>query len=136
MISIWNSPRQMLSHTITSSSTLLSRGPPLAPSTRVTAPTVAGTAAPYQQESRCTNLALAHSKERRSISLSRITLITLPMVQVPTTKGTLHPNSDSSGTTRNTASSSYPVIPHTCMHRMTNPSGLVRFPPNPMRFNG
>ena len=31
------------------------------------------------------------------------------------------------------------VIPrntHTCTCRMTNPSGLVHFPPNPMRFNG
>ena len=51
-------------------------------------------------------------------------------------KGTLHPNSDSSGTMRNTASSSYPAIPRTCTHRMTNPSRLVCFPPNPMRFNG
>ena len=129
-------PRWMLSRTIMSSSTLLSRGPPLAPSTQVSAPTVAGTAAPHRQESRHANLAVAHSMERWSISLSQITLIILPIVQVPMTKGTLRPNSDSSGTTRNTASSSYPAIPCTCMCRVTNPSGLVRFLPNPTRFNG
>ena len=135
MISIWNGARQMLSHTITSSSMLLSRNPPLAPSTRVSAPTVAGTATPHWQESRCANLTVAHSTERWSISLSQMTLIILPIMQVPTTKGTLCPNSDSSGTTRNTASSSYPVIPRTCMCRMTNLSRLVHFLPNPMRFN-
>ena len=48
-----------------------------------------------------------------AISLSQMTLIILLIVQVPTTRGTLHPKSDSSGTTRNTASSSYPAIPHT-----------------------
>ena len=54
----------------------------------------------------------------------------------PTTKGTLYPKSDSSGTTRNTMSSSYSVIPRTCTRKMTNPSGLVRIPPSPTRFTG
>ena len=136
MISVWNGPRQTLSYTITSPSMLLSGCPPLAPSTGVSAPSEAGTAMPHQQESRCANLAVAHSMERWSISLSQITLIILPIMQVPMTKGTLHLNLDSLGTTRNTASSSYPVIPCTCMCRMTNPSGLVHFLPTPMRFNG
>ena len=29
-----------------------------------------------------------------------------------------------------------PAISHTCTCRITKPSGLVRFPPNPTRFNG
>ena len=52
------------------------------------------------------------------------------------TRGTLQPNLDSSGTTRNTTSSSYPEISLTCTHRITNPSRLVHFLPNPTRFNG
>ena len=51
-------------------------------------------------------------------------------------KGTLWPNSDSSGTTRNTTSSLYLVISLTCTHRITNLSRLVHFLPNPTRFNG
>ena len=136
MISVWNGPRQTLSHTITSLSMLLSRGPPLAPSTGASAPSEAGMAMPNQQETSHATLVVDYGVERWSISLSRITLIILPIVQVPTTTGTLHLNLDSSGTTRNTTSLSYPVIPHTCMCKMTNPSRLVHFPPNPMRFNG
>ena len=136
MISVWNGPRQTLSCTITSSLTLLSVDPPLAPSTRASAHSEAWTAAPNWKESSHATLIVDHSMARLSISLSRITLIILPIVQVPTTKGTLCLNSDSLGTTRNTASSSYPVMPHTCTCKMTNPSGLVHFPPNPMRFNG
>ena len=135
MISIWNGPRQMLSHTITSSSMLLSGGSPLAPSTGVSTPSEVGTAMPNQQESSLANLIVDHGVERWPILLSQITLIILLIVQVPTTKGTLRPNSDSSGTTRNTTSSSYPAIPCTCTQKMTNPSGLVCFPPNPTRFN-
>ena len=136
MISVWNGPRWMLSCTITSSSMFPSRGPPLAPSTQVSAPPEAGTAMLLQQESSRAILAVGHGMERWSISFSQITLIILLIVQVPMTKGTLHPNSNSSGTTRNTASLSYPAIPHTCMHRMTNPSRLVRFPPNPRGSTG
>ena len=132
MISVWNGPRQTLSHTITSSSMLPSGGPPLAPSTGVSTPSEVGTAMPHQQESSCATLVVDHGMER----LSQITLIILLIMQVPMTKGTLHLNLDSSGTIRNTASSSYPAIPHTCMCRMTNPSELVHFPPNPTRFNG
>ena len=136
MISVWNYPRWTLSHTITSSSMLPSGDPPLAPSLGVSAPSEAGTAMPNWQESSRTTLIVDHSVARLSISLSWMTLIILLIVQVPTTKGILHPKLDSSGTTRNTASSSYPVIPHTCMCKMTNPSRLVHFPPNPTRFNG
>ena len=136
MILVWNSPRRTLSHTVTSSSTLPSRNPPLAPSTRVSAPSEAQMTTPKWQESSHTTLVVDHGVARLSISLSQITLITLLILQVLTTKGTLHLNSDSSGTTRNTVSSSYPAIPYTCMHKMTNPSGLVCFPPNPTRFNG
>ena len=136
MISIWNGPMWMLSHTITSSSMLLSRGAPLVPSTGVSTPSEVGITIPNQQESSHATLLVDHGMERQSILLSQITLIILPIVQVPTTKGTLLPNLDSSGTTRNTASLSYPVIPCTCICKMTNPSGLVCFPPNPMRFNG
>ena len=136
MISVWNGPRRTLSHTVTSSLMLPSGDPPLAPSTRVSAPSEAGTAMPNQQESSCATLIVDHGMVRLSISFSQMTLIILPIVQVPTTKGTLRPKSDSSGTTRNTTSSSYPVIPCTCTCKMTNPSGLVHFPPNPMRFNG
>ena len=135
MILIWNSPRQTLSCTKTSSSTLLSGDPPLAPSTGASAPSEAWTAVPHWQESSHATLVVDHGLARLSILLSRITLIILPIVQVPTTRGTLHPKSDTSGTTRNTASSSYPAIPHTCMCKMTNPNGLVRFPANPTRFN-
>ena len=136
MISVWNGPRWTLSHTTTSSLMPLSGGPPLAPSTGVSIPWEAETAAPHQQESSHTTLVVDHGMERWSISLSQMTLIILPIVQVPTTKGTLCPNLDLLGTTRNTTSSSYPVIPHTCMCRMTNPSGLLHFPPSPTRFNG
>ena len=136
MISVWNGPRQTLSRTVTSSSTLPSRDSPLAPSTGVSAPSEVGMAMPNQQESSRATLVVDHGVARLSISLSGMTWIILPIVQVPTTKGTLCLNSDSSGTIRNTASSSYPATPHTCMHKMTNPSGLVHFPPNPMRFNG
>ena len=111
------------------------QGSPLVPSTRVFTPSEVGTAMPNWQESSRATLIVDCGMERWSISLSQITLIILPIVQVPTTKGTLHLNSDSSGTTRNTTSSSYPVIPHTCTHKMTNPSELVCFPPNPTRFN-
>ena len=135
MISVWNSPRQTLSCTITSLSMLPSWDPPVARSTRVSAPSEVGTAVPNQQESSHATLVVDHGVVRLSISLSRMMLIILPIVQVPTTKGTLHPKSNSSGTTRNTVSSSYPVVPHTCMCKMTNPSRLVHFPPNPMRFN-
>ena len=51
-------------------------------------------------------------------------------------KGTLRPNSDSSGTTRNTTSSSYPVISLTQTCRIMNLSRLVHFLPHPTRFNG
>ena len=83
---------------------------PLAPSTRASAPSEVGMAAPSWQESSRATLIVDHCVARLSISLSLMTII-LPIVQVPTTKGTLHPKSDSSGTTRNTASSSYPAIP-------------------------
>ena len=136
MISVWNGPRWMLSHTITSSLMLPSRDPPLAPSTRVSAPSEVGTAVPNWQESSRTTLVVDHSVARLSMLLSQMMLTILPIVQVPTTKGTLCPNLDSLGTTRNTTSSSYPATPHTCMCKMTNPSGLVRSPPNPMRFTG
>ena len=115
---------------------LPSGGPPLAPSTKVSTPSEVGTAMPHQQKSSCTTLVVDHGMERRSIALSWITLIILPIVQVSTTKGTLCPNSDSSGTIRNTVSSSYPAIPHTCTYRITTPSGLVHFLPNPIRFSG
>ena len=136
MISVWNSPRWTLPHTITSSSMLPSWNPPLAPSTGVSAPSDMGTAVPHQQESSHATLVVDHGMVRLFILLSQITLIILPIVKVPTTKGTLRPNSDSSKTTRSTASSSYPVISHTCTHKMMKPSGLVCFPPNPTRFKG
>ena len=93
-------------------------------------------AMPNWQESSHATLVVDNGVERLFISLSQITLIILPIVQITTTKGTLRLNLDSSGTTRNTASLSYPVIPHTWMCKMTNLSGLVHFPPNPTRFNG
>ena len=37
---------------------------------------------------------------------------------------------------KNTTSSSYLTISLTCMCRITDPSGLVRFLPSPTRFNG
>ena len=83
-----------------------SGGPTLASLTRASAPPEAGMAALHWQESSRATLVVDHDVERWSISLSRITLIILPIVQVPTTKGTLRPELDSSGTTRNTASSS------------------------------
>ena len=104
--------------------------------TGTSTPSEVGMAMPHWQESSHATLVVDHGMERQSISLSQIKLIILPIVQVPMTKGTLHPNLDSSDTTRNTVSSSYPVIPCTCMCRMTNPSILVCFLPNPMRFNG
>ena len=134
MISVWNGPRWTLSHTMTSSSMLTSGDPPLAPSSGVSAPSAAEMAVPNQQESSHATFIVDHAMVRLSISLSWITLISLLIVQVPTTKETLCPKSDSSGTTRKTASSSYPVIPHTCTRKMTNLSGLVCTPPSPMRF--
>ena len=93
------------SHTITSLSMSPSKEPPLAPSTGVSAPSKAGMAMPNWQESSHTTLVVGHSVARLSISLSQMMLINLPIVQVPTTKGTLRLKSDSSGTTRNTVSS-------------------------------
>ena len=49
MISVWNGPRRTLSCTITSSSMLLSGGPPLAPSTGVSE---VGMATPQGKQSR------------------------------------------------------------------------------------
>ena len=106
MISVWNEPRQTLSHTMISSSTFTSGGPPQAPSSRVSAPSGLGTTVPNWQKSSRVNLVVDHGMARLSILLSWITLISLLIVQVPMTKGTLHPKSGSSGTTRNTASSS------------------------------
>ena len=126
MISVWNGPKQTLSLIVTSSSTS---------SDWVSALPEAKTAILFWQESSCTILTVAQGMDRWSISLSRMTLIILPIVQVPMTKVTLHPNSDSSGTTRNTMSSSYPMISRTCTCRITKPSGLVLFPPNPTRFS-
>ena len=134
MISVWNSLRHTLSHIVTSSSTLPSRGPPLAPSTRASAPSETWMAVPHQQESSHANLIVDHSVVRLSISLSQIMLIILLIVQVPTTRETLCPKLDSLSTTRNTTSSSYPAIPCTCTCKMTKLSGLVHFPPNPTRF--
>ena len=111
MISVWNGPRWTLSHTMISSSTLTSRDPPLALSSGVSPPSGVGMAVPNWQESSRATLIVDHSVVRLSISLLWITLISLLMVQVPTTKGTLHPKFDSSGTTRNTMSSSYPEMP-------------------------
>ena len=136
MISVWNGPKWTLSCTVTSSSMFPSGDPPLAPSTWVSAHPEAGAAVLLQQESSYAILAVAHGMERWSILLSRMMLIILPIVQVPMTMGTLLPNSNSSGTTTNTMSSSYPAISRTCTCRMTNLSRLVCFPPNPTRFNG
>ena len=136
MISVWNSPRWTLSCTVTSSSMLPSWDPPLAPSSGVSGPSEAWMAMPHWQESSHATLVVDHGMARLSISLSQITLISLLMVQVPTIKGTLCLKSDSLGTTRNTTSLSYPVVPYTCTCKMTNPSGLVCIPPNPMRFTG
>ena len=79
---------------------------------------------------------MAQGVERQFISLFQMTLIILPIVQVPITKGTLRLNSDSSVTMRNTTSLSYLVISLNCMCRIMNPSRLVYFLPNPTRFNG
>ena len=106
MISVWNGQRHMLSHTVTSSSTFTSGDPPQEPSSRVSPLSGPGTTMPNWQESSRANLAVDHGVARLSISRSWITLISLLIVQVTTTKGTLHPKLDSSGTTRNTASSS------------------------------
>ena len=106
MISVWNGQRRMLSNTMTSSSMFTSGDPPQAPSSGVSPLSGLGTTMPNRQESSHINLTVDHSMVRLSISLSWITLISLLIVQVPMTKGTLHPKSDSSGTTRNTASSS------------------------------
>ena len=57
-------------------------------------------ATPNQQESSRATLIVDHSVGRLSISLSQMMLIILPIVQVPTTKGTLRLKLDSSGTTR------------------------------------
>ena len=111
-------------------------GPLLAPSAWAS-PAFPGvkTATLFQQESSCAILAVAQGTERQSISLSQMMLIILPIVQVPMTRGTLQPNSDSSGTMRNTMSSSYPAISLTCTSRIMNLSGLVHFLPSATRFN-
>ena len=106
MISVWNGPRQTFSHTVTSSSMFTSGDPPQAPSSRVSAPSGLGTTVPNWHESSHTNLVVDHGVVRLSILLSWITLISLLIVQVSMTKGTLRPKSDLSGTTRNTTSSS------------------------------
>ena len=90
----------------------------------------------FQQESSCAICAVAQGIEIWSISLSRMTLIILPIVQVPMIKGTLWLNSDSLGTTRNMTSSLCLVISLNCKCRIMNLSGLVHFLLNPTRFNG
>ena len=112
------------------------RGSPTGTFLRSLCPLGSGDGRTQMQDSSHATLVVDHGMGRLSISLSQIMLISLPIVQVPTTKGTLHLKSDSSGTTRNTMSSSYPATPHTCMHKMTKPSGLVCIPPNPTRFTG
>ena len=57
----------------------------------------------------CARGTVAQGVEVQSISLSLITLITHARVQVPITIGTRLPKVDSSGTTKNMTSSSYPT---------------------------
>ena len=89
MILVWNGPRWTLSHTITSSSMLPSGDPPLSPSTGASAPSEVGMVVANQQESNHATLVVDHGMVRLSISLCRMTMIILPIVQVPTTRGTL-----------------------------------------------
>ena len=70
MILVWNGPRQMLSHTVTSSSMFTSRDPPQAPSSKVSAPSGPGMTVPNQQESSRATLIVDHDVARLSISLS------------------------------------------------------------------
>ena len=132
MISAWNGPRQTLPHRNQLIYAYL-WGSPAGTFMRSLSPSEAWTAMLNWQDSSHTTLIVDHGVVRLSISLSWIMLISLLIVQDPTTKGTLRPKSDS-GTTRNTASSSYPAIPRTCTCKMTNLSGLVHIPPNPTRF--
>ena len=134
MISVWNGPRRTLSHTITSLSMLPSGDPPLAPSTGVSTPSEAGTTAPSRQESSHATLVVDHGMETVYLALSD------NIDHSADSAGPYNQRDPPSelgliGHTRNTTSSSYPVIPHTCTCKMTNPSRLVCFPPNPMRFN-
>ena len=62
-----------------------------------------------RDDSNCARQTVTHGVEILSISLSLMTLITRAKVHIPITSGTLLPNADSSGTTRNTTSSSYPA---------------------------
>ena len=71
-----------------------------------------------------------------SSSLSLIALTILPSMHVPIMRGTCLENSDSSGTTRKTMSSSYPAISLTWTQKITRPRGLVLMPPNPIKFRG
>ena len=77
MISVWNGPRWMLSHTVTSSSTFTSGDPPQAPSSKDSAPSGLGTTMPNWQESSHATLIVDHGMARLSILLSWITLISL-----------------------------------------------------------
>ena len=88
------------------------------------------------QLNRLDTLTTAQGIESLSISPSLITLTILPSVQVPTTMGTCWENSDLSGTTRKTTSSSHPAISFTWTLNITKPSGWVLVPPTQARFRG
>ena len=87
-------------------------------------------------ESNWDNCTIAQGTDSLFISLSQTTFIILPSVQLCITSRTHLENLDSSGTMRNTTSSSYPAISLTCTQRITKPSGLVCHPPKPTRFSG
>ena len=139
MIYVWNGPRHTFSLMMMASSTSASTGAAQDPASSPSgaSPPLSGavTAKPLL-ESNCDNHAIAQGTDSLSILLSQTTFIILPSVQVPVTSRTCLEDSDSSGMTRKTMSSSYPVISLTCTQRIMKPSGLVYHPPKPVRFSG
>ena len=133
MISVWNGLRWMFSHTVTSSSMFTSRHPPQVPSSKVSAPSGPGTTMPNQQESSRATLVVDHSVARLYLALA-------DNIDQSADSASPHNQRDPSseigliGHHQEYSTSSYLATPGTCMHSMTNPSRLVRVPPNPTRF--
>ena len=130
-ISVWNGPPCMLFSISTTVSNSFSPGTsvPSAPFSGVPSAT-------RHCDSNWARRTVDQGVEIQSISLSLITLMTHAKVQVPITIGTCLPKVDSSGTTRNTTSSSYPATSLTSSLAITNPKGHVHQPPSPTKCSG
>ena len=131
-ISIWKGPMCTIyfnSTTTLISSMVLSSWPPATPSCKVAS-------TPPLRDNNWARHKVAYGVVSWSSSLSLMTLMILPSIQVPSTKGTRLEKADQLGTTKNTISSSYPATSFTCSLMITNPKACMCWPPIPTRSTG